>query len=490
MRTKSVGLTLVLLVAAACGNSSKSPPPAQDAAAGKPDAAPAPTPEALRALVDSAAKPLVDGGWTPALAIALVDAQGDQLYTYGSLDDAATRPVDADSLFEIGSLTKTFTAIVLAQLVQNGVVKLDEPVEALLPKGTAVPRYENKASISLLDLATHYSSLPRIPDLATGDPQDPYAGYDTAKLYAFLARYTLPYAPGQRFDYSNLGYGLLGHALALRAGIAYPELVVDGIARPLGMGATTVGVPAEAAARMAQGHDASGEPVPAWRFDVLAPAGAIVSSVKDMARYLRAQLDLLPDENAKRLRAAIDLTQFPRAARPGGKIGLGWLTDEDGLRFTMSGQTGGFYSVVMFDRKSKQGMIVLASGTSDQVEKLATYVWSAWHGGKVEPPRVAATPALDAAALDAYAGEYRIDAKITVKVWREGHHLRAQPTGQAPDSVWPTGPDKFHLRKADANLAFERDASGAVVALELIEDAGTQRAPRLAKPSTPTKPTK
>ena len=474
-------LPALAVVLAACGSPKSSPPASPDAAVAvvapaAPDAGVPRTVAELRPLVDAAARPLVDGGWTPALVVALIDEQGDTFLTYGQLRPDGP-PTDADTIFEIGSVTQVFTSLVFAQLAENKVVKPFEPLEALLPKGTKLPEHEGQ-KISLVDLATHTSGLPRLPDLGGGDASNPYAHYDAARLYAFLARYTLPLPPGKIYDYSNLGAGLLGHALSLRAGIPYERLVVDGIARPLGMGSTFIEVPKAARARLAQGHESHGDPVPAWSFGVLAPAGALRSTARDMARFVRAQMDLLPDDDARRLRKPIELSQIPRADRPGGKIGLGWLTFANGQVYGHSGETGGFYTFVLFDLARKQGVVVLASGASPNVEKLGAYVFQSWLGAPATPPEVPSTVVLDAAALDAYAGVYDIAKDISIKVWREGNHLRAQPSGQGPDSLWAIAPDKFHLRKVDAQVEFERDPEGKVVALKLVEEAETQRAPR------------
>ena len=157
----------------------------------------------------------------------------------GSGDDNG-RPLDGDSVFEIGSITKTFTATLLAVMVQNDEVNLDDPVASLLPAGTSVPSRDGR-QITLEDLATHTSGLPRNPaNLDPDDPDNPYADYTVTQLYDFLGSYELTTDPGSHFEYSNVGAALLGHALALRAGMPFEDLVRTRILEPLDMTSTGI----------------------------------------------------------------------------------------------------------------------------------------------------------------------------------------------------------------------------------------------------------
>src|SRR5437763_3222130 len=237
-------------------------------------AQPLPSDSAIRALI----RTRVDSGLARGMVVGVLQDGRRRFIAYGSAGPGRA-PLDEHTIFEIGSISKTFSGVLLADAVVRSEVRIDEPVATLLPAGTVVPSRDGR-QITLEDLATHRSGLPRLPDnLTPAYPQDPYADYDARRLYAFLAAYKLPRAPGQSVEYSNLGGGLLGHALTLRAKAHdWGTLVAQRITGPLGMRETYVGVPSEARARTAAGHDAALDTVPAWNFDVLAGAGALRSS--------------------------------------------------------------------------------------------------------------------------------------------------------------------------------------------------------------------
>ena len=153
------------------------------------------------------------------IVAGLVDATGPCFTAAGATAPGGTVAPDANTVFEIGSITKVFTALVLADMVERGEVKLDDPVAKFLPSTVQVPGRDGR-EITLLDLTNQVSGLPRLPgNLKPADAGDPYADYGPARLYEFLSAYTLPRDIGEKYEYSNLGVGLLGHALALKAGV-------------------------------------------------------------------------------------------------------------------------------------------------------------------------------------------------------------------------------------------------------------------------------
>jgi D-alanyl-D-alanine-carboxypeptidase/D-alanyl-D-alanine-endopeptidase len=186
---------------------------------------------------------------------------------YGNASKKGGAP-GPDTMFEIGSITKVFTSLLLADMVERGEVKLEDPVAMYLPKGVAVPSRNDKA-ITLADLATHTSGLPRDADNLDLMQVNPFATYGPAMLYEFLARYKLPRVPGEKFGYSNVGASLLGHALTLRAGKSYEELLRTRIVEPLGMKDTTITLTGIHIQRMADGHDGALDRLPLWDVDAL-----------------------------------------------------------------------------------------------------------------------------------------------------------------------------------------------------------------------------
>ena len=228
---------------------------------------------------------------TPAIGIALgvVDHGHTKIYVAGR--DGNGRPVDEHTLFEIGSVTKTFTATTLAVMNDRGEVSLRDPISKYLPAGTRAPSRNGK-EITLLDLAEQRSGLPRLPsnmnDVA-GD--NPYKDYTDADMYAFLNGYALERDPGAKYEYSNYGIGLLGQLLANRAATTYPQLLRDAVLDPLGMGQTQLVMSAAPSpALLAAGHDLAGNRIVNWQFQSLGPAGALASSLDDMLKYLRCNM--------------------------------------------------------------------------------------------------------------------------------------------------------------------------------------------------------
>ncbi|KRF00189.1 hypothetical protein ASG88_12455 [Nocardioides sp. Soil777] len=272
---------------------------------------------------------------------------------------------DGRTLHEIGSITKTFTSLLLADGVVRGEWSLDDPVRALLPPGTVVPTRDG-ADITLAHLATHTSGLPNAPiPLLRGSVEmlrgrDPYARLTPDGLLAALAGATLARTPGTGgVHYSNLGVGVLGQALAHAAGTSYAALVEERVCRPLGLvdTATHDRLTDEQRARLAPGHRSRRRPAASWPLDGLPGAGALRSTADDVLRYLAAQLE--PDSTP--LADAVRLTQQPRVEgrQP---IGLGWLRNDgpDPL-WWHNGGTGGFRSFAGFVPTRRTAVVVLSN---------------------------------------------------------------------------------------------------------------------------------
>ncbi|MGP3683502.1 serine hydrolase domain-containing protein [Streptomyces sp. IBSNAI002] len=273
------------------------------------------------------------------------------------------------TLFEIGSVTKAFTALTLARLVSAGTVGLDEPLADLLPDGAVVPARDG-CRITLRQLATHTSGLPRLPRgmllraLLHPSKPDPYAGCTAETLLTGLARTRLGATPGKRFRYSNLGAGLLGLALAHRTGTEYEALITREICAPLGMTDTVVTVDAGRAERSAQGHSGRGRPVAPWHLADLAGAGGLHSTATDLVAFVRAQLDGGPAELAE----AIRLTRSVEHRKsPFAWVHLGWMAHRlhprqgAHLQIWHNGGTGGFSSFVGFDPEKRLAVIALGN---------------------------------------------------------------------------------------------------------------------------------
>ena len=273
-----------------------------------------------------------------------------QIMTYG-----VARP---DSLFEIGSISKTFTGLLLARMVAEGKARYDEPVRQLLPRGTVAK--PQGPEITLFDLATHRSGLPRMPaNFRPIDRTNPYADYDAPKLYAYLKAHGVAKPASPEYRYSNLGLGLLGQALADRAGKSYTEHLHDQITAPLGLADTTVHLSPGQQQRFLQGHNEKNLPVHAWDLDALAGAGAIRSSAGDMLTYLAANLH---PERHPPLQAALASSHQLRANAAGGShIALAWHYSPEDAAYYHSGATAGFTSYAAFSPQADTAIVVLTN---------------------------------------------------------------------------------------------------------------------------------
>jgi serine-type D-Ala-D-Ala carboxypeptidase/endopeptidase len=306
----------------------------------------------------------------PGIVVGVVDSKGSRVFACGKRRADGPETVDGDTLFEIGSATKVFTCIVLEDMAGRGEVSSDDPIKKFLPASVKTPS-RNGREITLLDLATHRSGLPRIPDNMSPmhllvHLHNPYADYSADKLYDFLSHYTLPRDPGAEYEYSNLGVGLLGHLLSLKAGTNYEALVVNRICRPLQMTNTVITLSPELKSRFATGHSASGKPVSNWDFQALAGCGALRSTVNDLLKFLAANMALTPSPLAETFTRA----HAPRRdADRGLKVALGWHINPDGGVWH-NGGTGGYHSFIGFNPRTHRGIVVLAN-SANSIDALA-----------------------------------------------------------------------------------------------------------------------
>jgi CubicO group peptidase (beta-lactamase class C family) len=304
------------------------------------------------------------GGTNAGMVIGLLDEHGGRILSAGKLDNETSQEVNADTIFEIGSITKTFTALLLLDMVERGEMKLDDPAAKYLPSDIKVPAYRDK-QITLANLAAQDSGLPfNAGNLAAGDWVAAYNAYTAAELYAFLSRYALTNDPGTKFRYSNVGMSLLGHVMELKAGTNFESLVLNRICRPLGMSSTCITLAPESKARLAVGHDEEGRPATYYHLQVMAGAGALLSTANDLLKYLSANLGLTPC----RLHPLMEEMQVIRHgdSQAEGKTAMPWFDETaynpPGSDFLgHAGGTGGCSTFIGFDRLQRRGVVVLSN---------------------------------------------------------------------------------------------------------------------------------
>jgi CubicO group peptidase (beta-lactamase class C family) len=415
------------------------------------------------------------------IVVGVISPVGRRVVSYGVREAGQPAPVDGATVFEIGSITKVFTGLMLAEMAARGEVDLDQPVSELLPDGVTAPSGRGR-QITLTDLATHTSGLPPLPaDFAPANPENPYADYTVTRLYAFLAGHTLARSPGRTYAYSNLGAGLLGHVLALRAGATFEALFLARVAEPLGLRDTAITLSGDMARRLAVGHTNERRTAPYWDLPALAGAGALRSTADDLLRFLAAILE--PETAADPLRQAIRVqTAVRRRADRETDVALGWHVSRTprGDAYWHDGGTGGFRTFLGCHPASRTGVVVLtnhvnpAGGldigshvlTGRPLMALAPY----------EPLRPIAVSAVD---LEPLTGRYRVGPGAEISVSRDGDRLFAQITGQPRFQIFPTAPDRFRWQVADAELEFRRDRRGGVTSAVIVQDGRKTPARRL-----------
>ena len=385
-----------------------------------------------------------------------------KIVTAGSSGSKAA--LDGNTVFEIGSVTKVFTTALLADMVRRGEVRLDDPVSKYLPPTVRVPSRGGK-QITLLDLATQSSGLPRLPNnFKPADMTNPYADYSVQQLYDFLSAYQLTRDIGSQFEYSNLGVGLLGHVLSLRAGKTYEALVTERILTPLEMHDTHVVFTPEMREHLATGHDATGVVVANWDLPTLAGAGALRSTANDMAKFLAANLDSMSGPVGRALATAhVPLRDAERQMR----IGLGWFTlSQFGTPIVWhNGQTGGYHSFIGFDQANARGIVILTNyGAS--VDDIGMHVLDA-RFPVVPPPREHKEITINAAMLDAYVGVYQLAPNFEISITKEGSSLFAQATAQPKFQIFPESESDFFFKVVDAQISFMKNPAGKVDQLVL-----------------------
>ncbi len=423
--------------------------------------------KAHKTKVDELVKPLMDGKWSPGLVVGFISAGGSEIYAYGKRSTSGGAP-DGDTLFEIGSVTKTFTSLALAAMIKDGKVTLKQKINDLLPVGKVkVPAYSGQ-DITLVQISTHTSGLPRMPsNFAPKNQLNPYVDYTTPLLYSFLNAYTLPRAPGTKWEYSNLATGLMGHGLALKAGKTYEALISDRITKVLKMKDTAITLSAEQTKRTAQGHNYDLAATSAWDFDVLAPCGAIRSTARDMLTYLAAQSGL----TSSPLDGAMGETH--KVHYSGSQImGLGWI-HLNARYLWHNGGTYGFETFAGFDKKAKVGVVVLSNAltTWGSQTKLGITLLAMMAGDTYSPVDIPKTVTVPTASLNLLTGSYKAMGS-TVIIQRNGGDLYFNLTGQPAYRMYATSPSIFYLRASKSGITFSKDTKGKYSSFVLSSAAG------------------
>ncbi len=273
---------------------------------------------ATRDYIDSLAEAFIEQPATHALSIGIAQGNTTSFLNYGQTSTEEPSPPSEHSIYTIGSVTKTFTALALAKMVMAKTVALDDPIRRYLPDSAV--GWPEERSMTLEDLAVQHSGLPRMPlNFTTYNSPDPYRTYGPDDLYTYLKSYRSSTPKRRSYQYSNLGFGLLGTILAEQAETSYPDLMQALILNPYGLEETYAALPPEGSPIL-PAHNAVGQPSTHWTFDALAGAGAMFSTTSDLVKYGRT---LLQDSAAFELLTTAYRTFGPED-RPNVQ-GLAWI---------------------------------------------------------------------------------------------------------------------------------------------------------------------
>jgi D-alanyl-D-alanine-carboxypeptidase/D-alanyl-D-alanine-endopeptidase len=412
-------------------------------------------------------KRLKSGG----VGLLAVEVEGKDVFVTPQGERSGGSPLPGDALFEIGSVTKTFTALLLAEAVVEKRLQLDGAVEEAL--GGIKLRDAAGDPIRWVDLATQRSGLPRLPpNLAPAKPEDPYADYDEAKLRAFLSAFKPTVVRNTRYEYSNLGFGLLGHALARQAGKTYAELLDQRVLQPLGLSDAMLALSSRHdPPRLVPGHDAGRKPVPHWHFDVLAPCGALLMSGAGLGRYAQAAIGAFDHP----LREAFALCLKEHAPGPGpiNPIGLAWLRAPLNDRIVMNhdGGTFGFSTSLWLDPKRQRAAAIVANAFVE-VNDLALHLMEPAIPAKDFSLTQQATVSLGTSALEALAGVYALNPQFKISITVHDGQLFAQATGQGAFPIFAKTARRFFAKVTPLEIEFQ-PAEGMPSSLRLFQGGNT-----------------
>jgi D-alanyl-D-alanine-carboxypeptidase/D-alanyl-D-alanine-endopeptidase len=430
--------------------------------------APNPTPDEVRGWMANRVEAQHRG--TGAF-IEVITSSGRNFFVYGTRAGGASKPFTDRTVVPIQSLTKVFTALLLADMVRQGQVSLDEPVEQILGgKGVHLPEIDEH-SMSLVDLGTHTAGLPLKPtNLVATDPENKYDGYTPEMLIRFLSEYRPLHAPGTHYEYSNVGFGVLGLALSTVSGQSYGQMIRERITRPLGLRDTRLELGPAPARGGVVGYTTDGDKVSDHERGALDAAGALHSSASDLSTLIEVALGY---RAAPRLSRDIAITLETR--RPGGQspsdtalstTAIGWNvldTDAGGIVFK-NGFGAGFRIFMGYNKQRGMGVVGFINVESDiGVDDIALRMLGMRIAVDVHIPKKHTEVAINPQLLDRYVGRYRFSETDILTVTRDGDHLYCQPEGQPKIELHPESAVDFFLKEVDVQVTFEGAGESASV---------------------------
>jgi CubicO group peptidase (beta-lactamase class C family) len=433
---------------------------------------------ALKDQVEQHVSPYLENEIVQGLAVGVLKQGQSEIWGFGNTSIHGTKTPGSDTVYEIGSISKVFTGILLADAVARGQAELTTRLAQWIPSDVPQP-HESQAEITLLNLSTHTSGLPRLPsNMRSADPENPYADYSSDKLYEFLNKRRLRRQPGEKHEYSNLAVGLLGQLLADHAKTTYESLLRERLTEPLHMSETVVQLSPEQHARLAQPLDASGRPVKNWDFRALAGAGAIRSTITDMLKFAEANLRPPAGDVGRAIELAFQEHQ-PAIAESDLAMGLGWMIARDGHTRFHNGQTAGYHATLYVSRKLDLAVVALCNTATMELDRLTGDIFKVAAGAEISPRQFEQSVEVPLEVMQRYEGKYQMlpgqDFTVTVVDGKLMVGLTGQPTLQ----VYARSQTQWYYRVVQASITFKVDDSGRCDELELFQNGGRVAAKQL-----------
>ncbi len=426
------------------------------------------SPDDLKTQVDQYFRPLLE--WKPkcALVIGVVENGNQHVFSYGQMSHDNPQKPDGDTVFEIGSITKVFTAILLSDMVLKGEVNLEDSIKKYLPDSVTMPNWKAR-DITLHDLVCHISGLPGLPsNMKQEDAVNPFANYSVENLYEFLNQVECKTEPGTKYAYSESGFGLLGHLLERISNSNYETLLASRLTKPLGMKDTVITFNSDIRSRVAQGYERDDTPIKNWDLaEALVGAGAIRSTVNDIMIFLRANMEI--DQTS--LTPAMKFSHqahLPKDKQVNQSICLGWHISYGGNYRTpfisKGGETGGYRGFLGFNKEKQIGVVAMINYSVWQMESGVKHLMSVLSGSEayMDMPEKTQKISVAPSILDAYVGQYELPGKVIVLITKFNNRLYVRTAGGEIMPAFPVSETVFFAKRFQAEITFCKNDQGKV----------------------------
>lgn len=430
----------------------------------KPATRPTPALKLSKERIELHVKSLVEGDYCPGIVVGVIDSTGSNVYGFGKTNKENGTTPDGDTIFEIGSVSKIFTATCFAMMVEQKQIRQNDAVDSIL--SYKIPA-DGGNKIWLSHLATHTSGLPQHPNnLNSPRPDSPYSGYSQRQFQDFLSGYVLSRSPGDKYEYSHVGYALLGQAMAKKDGKSYEQMITDRIATPLGLKDTRVRVTDAVAGRLAHGYTVDGEKVGLWDNPVMEGALGLSSTANDLLKVASAHLGITATPFAGALKSMqerqIDVDRQT-------DMGFGWQLGRRLGTLHHTGETGGYHVFLALLPREKAAVVVLANSAYGAVDMVGiNLVRALLREPAAVPLKLKIAQKVDPILLDKYVGDYQVGRQM-LTVTRDGESLYIGVEGQPKLKLYAENERTFFGKALDRAVEFAADPNTGKQMLTFIQ---------------------